>query len=860
MNFTIEPRRRIMKALALTVMPVLLASACGGSLDSAAPTTAVVQTTSAAPTATEVHTTTATGPVKLAAVCTFDESVPMITCHASGATQGSQLRWDSNIWGWNTGPSYEIRIEQEHQLVPQVVVTLQECRGSTCETVETTIATSIIATTSGRETGSATTVTPTTAAQTDIAPSVRLTALCSFDQSVPKITCHASGATQGSQLRWESNVSGWNTGPSYELDLAQMHQPVPQVVVTLQECHGPSCQTVETTIDTSVFLADSGASVRGRGYAQLLDVDEGVAAWLSRDTVIKAISLQDPSSPVVVGEVDSPGHAEDFFRDSNYFYVSGWEGFQILRSDDPLGEPLGTIPDGHWSETIVEEGTAYLASSNELLILDVETPQNLVELSRTTYVGSAPNAMKLDEDILYLSTILGGGLNLIDVSDPTSPELLSLIQFEHNWAGLEVWDSYVYLVHGTEYIINPESALGFDSVSVMKVIDISDPLNPTIRTQLNLDTDVRDIVRAEDLIYVFGSFTNELSVIDISSPTSPELLDGPSTNDFQGPTITGTYSNGDYVYLLDSGQGIRVVDLSNPRDPVLVKILDLPMQLSCIHGSHAMLYVCAEERYFNLADITDPDNPTLLYSGDAAAGSFPYTSIDLDGGYLFFNSVGLQVYDISDPGSPEKISVQIGVDALAVHNDYLFSMIGEIGLDVYDISNLANPVHVARLPMNAGDFSLDGDWLVGITNIPNSITVVDVSDPSVPLITDSLLFETEPRSVTTKDGYVYVAFGAGIRGTDIYMIDSKGLLVFESNIPGKTDWSSSHSVTVVSDRAYVVSGGESIKIFDISDRKHPSQLGELHAKGMAERAKVLDGYIYVADANFGLTVMRLDSD
>jgi hypothetical protein len=30
MNFTIEPRRRIMKAIALTVMLVLLASACNG--------------------------------------------------------------------------------------------------------------------------------------------------------------------------------------------------------------------------------------------------------------------------------------------------------------------------------------------------------------------------------------------------------------------------------------------------------------------------------------------------------------------------------------------------------------------------------------------------------------------------------------------------------------------------------------------------------------------------------------------------------------------------------------------------------------------------------------------------------------
>ncbi len=95
-----------------------------------------------------VDTTDTSIPTMLAAACSFDQSVPKITCNASGATQDSQLRWESNIWGWNTGPSYEIRIEQEYQLVPEVVVTLQECNGPICEEIETRIDTSILLTNS----------------------------------------------------------------------------------------------------------------------------------------------------------------------------------------------------------------------------------------------------------------------------------------------------------------------------------------------------------------------------------------------------------------------------------------------------------------------------------------------------------------------------------------------------------------------------------------------------------------------------------------------------------------------------------------------------------------------------------------
>ena len=84
-----------------------------------------------------------------------------------------------------------------------------------------------------------------------------MAALCSFDQSVPKISCYALGAAQGSQLRWESNVAGWATDPSYEFELVQAHQLVPQVVVTLQACQGSSCETVEAILDTSSITPES---------------------------------------------------------------------------------------------------------------------------------------------------------------------------------------------------------------------------------------------------------------------------------------------------------------------------------------------------------------------------------------------------------------------------------------------------------------------------------------------------------------------------------------------------------------------------------------------------------------------------
>ena len=104
----------------------------------------------------------------------------------------------------------------------------------------------------------AATVTSTTATTSG------LTATCSFDKEAPKITCHASGAPEGSEskLKWESNISGWDSGPAYEIALKEEYQLVPEVVVSLELCQGTNmtvCERIETAIDTSVLVSATTA-------------------------------------------------------------------------------------------------------------------------------------------------------------------------------------------------------------------------------------------------------------------------------------------------------------------------------------------------------------------------------------------------------------------------------------------------------------------------------------------------------------------------------------------------------------------------------------------------------------------------
>ena len=777
---------------------LLVASACGGSSDTAAPTatTTASTTTTQAPTTTTASTTTTTAtPAGLAAHCSFDQSVPKITCSVSGATQGSQLRWESNVAGWYTGPSYEIPLEQEHQLVPEVVVTLQECQGSTCQTVEALVDTSILVPTS-------------------------------------------------------SSTSSATNGSSAELIQTTTSQPASTEAAP---------------------ISGSRKNVPAKGFAELIDVEGDVAAWLSRDIIVKTVSLAEPSVPFVSGEVTSLGFAAGVFADDRYVYTSGSRGFAIIDSSDPLSDPIGTYdsPVSRFAQTfIVEEDVVYIASGDQLLILNINNPESPTVLSQTALMGTAPVHMALEGNVLYVPTTTGGGLNILDVSDPYQPETIAIVPFESHSAGFKISGDYAYLGYVTEYTSNLEVDYGFDSSSVLNVLDISNPSTPSLVHSLVLPTDIRDVFLYDNYVVSVGVYTDEFLVIDISSPTAPVLEERP-TESFSGASFRWAYQYDDYVYLLDSGSGVWVVDLSSPLAPTVVNRLQLPMTLGCLYGRGSTLYICAEEKYFHFADVSDPLEPVLAYSGDLVAGSFPYTSIVLHNNHVYGREEYLYggdtygqfgVFDVTDPYNPEWTSINLAADSIMVYDQYLYTTIGEIGLDVYDIDDFDSPEHISRTAFPAGlprDASLDsdGDWLVGVSTIPHSIALINVTNPYNPVVTDLVEFSEYVHSVHLDNDLIYVSHGQEDLGTDVFGITPSGTLEYTANIPNR-----SYRVTTTNDRAYVLSGGGLIRVFNMSNPTQPTQIGSLSSFDRAGQAAVLDGYIYVADGDYGLTVMKLDTD
>ena len=610
--------------------------------------------------------------------------------------------------------------------------------------------------------------------------------------------------------------------------------------ITVQEQEKPKLPQIQ--------LAQQIKSIPTPGYTELVAVSNGVAASLSRDDVLQIVDVANPLSPIKIQTIDTPAFAEAAFQKDGYVYIADSRELLIL---DSVGKTAGIYNlQNFWPTAIsVDNGYVYLTAGNEILILDAKNPQGIKKVSKTYLTGQAPSHVLVKYGYAYVLETLGG-LNIIDVRNPGSPKVVKVFPFESHTAGFGLEGNYAYVgrVASTK-----STAQGYSQTSVFEVVDISNPASATVIASLELPTDIRGLDVDGNYAYIIGSYPYRLTPIDISSPANPKIIQAEESIVGSADLQDIAVENG-FAFLADGSTGVRIVDVSNISSPRHVKDLDLQGRAFNIYKWGSKLYVAVEQKYFNLADVRNPEDSRPTYS-ELFTASYKYTSIILDNKKAYFNGGGVRIYDIANVASPQQIKTKPAeIDSIQIQGNYLYSTIGEIGLLVYDISDPASLIQISRTPFPMGiprDLSVDGQWAIGISNSPYSINVFDISDPKKPVARDSYIYQKYPGTVTAKDNHAYVARGED--GVDIFKIGPDGALTLIKNIVIQQGYA--HHVTIIGNRAFVVHDGADI--YDITNPAKPIFMQHISNRGEANRISIYNGYMYIADGHAGITIVKI---
>jgi hypothetical protein len=148
------------------------------------------------------------------------------------------------------------------------------------------------------------------------------------------------------------------------------------------------------------------------------------------------------------------------------------------------------------------------------------------------------------------------GVQVIDVSYPANPQRVGGYDTSGYADGVAVSRNFAYVAESPTWD-------GYRDVGGgLQVIDVSNPANPHRVGGYDTSGWAAGVAVSSDKAYVAdGGFG--LQVIDISNPANPQRVGGYDTSG----RAFGVAVSGNYAYVADDDAGLLVIDVSNPANP-----------------------------------------------------------------------------------------------------------------------------------------------------------------------------------------------------------------------------------------------------------------------------------------------------
>ncbi len=255
------------------------------------------------------------------------------------------------------------------------------------------------------------------------------------------------------------------------------------------------------------------------------------------------------------------------------------------------------------------------------------------------------------------------GIHFIDVTDPTDPQEAFLIPGSTTGSGLVHRDFKDY--NGYLYAVQDE---GF-STATLQIIDLQDlpnsvtqvySSNEFVQTSHDLYIDT-----SQARLYLLGA-SSQTKVLDISNPTQPVLLATYPNSTLNLPYTHDAFIKDNIGFMNCGNSGLYVVDFTDPAAPVLLGTMTDYPGAGYDHSGWLTedpnYYILCDETHgspIKVVDVSDFGNMHVVASMDAASSTTEIPHNVIVRGNLVYASYyydGLQVFDITNPLDPQRVA------------------------------------------------------------------------------------------------------------------------------------------------------------------------------------------------------------
>ncbi len=339
-----------------------------------------------------------------------------------------------------------------------------------------------------------------------------------------------------------------------------------------------------------VGVADEPGATAGR-----VAVD-GPLAWVADGSrSVRTVDVSDPADPRLLGRMSlSPFSVQGIAAIGPLAYVAnGYAGVQILDGTAPAAVPtLGSLDEYLGFRGVAATATHAFVGLDDLFqsvdITDIHTPV-------------ADGGVALGRDILRialdgnLAYVANSGLAIVDVSDPRFPQIVSNVDVGAHCIDLVLAGTRVLAASGEDGLV---------------VFDVSDPAAPAIEGWIPTGDYAAGIALYGNLAFV-ADRDGGLLVVEVSRPTAPRIIETVPLQDAVDVDVIG-----DAVVVATQLTGIHVFRATDPSDHRIVTNLRTPYSTRSVTGAGPFAYVADSGVGVVLVDVSDPRAPRVTGSVD----------------------------------------------------------------------------------------------------------------------------------------------------------------------------------------------------------------------------------------------------
>ena len=322
--------------------------------------------------------------------------------------------------------------------------------------------------------------------------------------------------------------------------------------------------------------------------------------------------------------------------------------------------------------------------------------------------------------------------------------------------------------------------------------------------------------------------------------------------------LEGVYNksllSGDYLYLANTYGGLKVLDVSNPLQPELLREYQNGRSIFDIYRHDGYLYLCCGKSGVSILRIRQ--DGTLQHVSDIAVKNRAISCRILDGSlFVAEGEGGLSVYDVQDPAQARLMNTLMSesfVANVAIFEDLLYLLVDAKRIEIYQPAELRTLQLVGSVQPSEKifDFAVHQQHLYIAGEA--GVSLYDLDKPRKPEFLQQWVDFGSARKLFPGAEQIYVSDNfSGLRSIVAGAMESSAYISLNIN---------PRTISETTNYLYIAGTNRGLLVVDKRKLSLQQAIPTINTSGSVQDLFISKNRLYIADGRGGVLLKNLDAE